>query len=127
MTVTLTQLTFQNLLLAGFNAAKYQKEYHVGVPIDEKSLFIKHNPKAIEVVLFFLLQAYASIEEPLHSNSLKSFKEKFGGCWPILDRIQAREFRNAIFKFVEELKKTGEFPNELPVRRSYLDECKGER
>ncbi len=48
-------------------------------------------------------------------------------CWPIYDRIQAREFRSLFFKWLEGLKKQGILPPELMIRKSFLDEGRGER
>lgn len=47
--------------------------------------------------------------------------------WPVHDPKQAREFRNICFKWLEVLKKSNVIPPTVPIRRSYLEECKGER
>ncbi|KAG5460942.1 MAG: hypothetical protein BJ554DRAFT_6950 [Olpidium bornovanus] len=53
--------------------------------------------------------------------------QRFAHCWPISDRAVGREFRNVVYKWLEALKKAGHIPWDVAVRRSYLDECKGER
>lgn len=90
--------------------------------------------KALEFVLWFLFTRLDQAEA----------RERFKECWPILDRHDAREFRNVAFKWLEELRKEGCFgighnlnPSQshvlglglfLPtIRRSYLDESIGER
>ena len=50
------------------------------------------------------------------------------GCWPVVDKsTQPKEFRNQAFKWLEQLKKDGLLPVDVPLRRSYLDEGRGER
>ncbi|TPX69819.1 hypothetical protein SpCBS45565_g02218 [Spizellomyces sp. 'palustris'] len=73
--------------------------------------------KAMEVVLRFLFGTL----DPVLS------KERFAKCWPIVDRGQGREFRNVVVKWLELLKKEGHIPSDILVRRSYFDECRGER
>jgi len=88
--------------------------------------------KALEFILWFLFTR-------LDQNQAR---ERFKECWPVMDRHDAREFRNVAFKWLEELRKEGCFgighnlnrtENHvlglfLPtIRRSYLDESIGER
>ncbi|KAG0198472.1 hypothetical protein BGX28_008066 [Mortierella sp. GBA30] len=66
-----------------------------------KHIFAKghQSTKALEFVLWFLF---------IRLNKLQA-RERFKDCWPILDRHDAREFRNAAFKWLEELRKEGSF------------------
>ncbi|KAG0021936.1 hypothetical protein BGZ80_001420 [Entomortierella chlamydospora] len=101
-----------------------------------KYVFAKghQSTKALEFVLWFLFSRL----DKVHA------RERFKDCWPILDRHDAREFRNVAFKWLDELRKEGCFgighnihPSHgqitglgvfLPtIRRSYLDESIGER
>ncbi|KAG0305768.1 hypothetical protein BGZ98_003598 [Dissophora globulifera] len=109
-----------------------------------KHVFAKghQSTKALEFVLWFL---FTRLNKSLA-------RDRFKECWPILDRHDAREFRNVAFKWLDELRKEGCFgighnihhssknPHVavaatstglglfLPtIRRSYLDEAIGER
>lgn len=103
--------------------------------------------KALEFILWFLFTRLDRTQT----------RDRFKECWPVIDRHDAREFRNVAFKWLEELRKDGCFgvghqlarddssatfasnnPNTcsntgslglfLPtIRRSYLDESIGER
>ncbi|KAI9364477.1 HAUS augmin-like complex subunit 6 N-terminus-domain-containing protein [Zopfochytrium polystomum] len=54
-------------------------------------------------------------------------KQLFHGCWPIVDKQQAREFRSSVLKELERLKREGLLPSFVQIRRSYFEECRGER
>ncbi|KAF9985028.1 hypothetical protein BGZ65_011924, partial [Modicella reniformis] len=101
-----------------------------------RHVFAKGNQstKALEFVLWFLFTRLDKAQA----------RERFKECWPILDRHDAREFRNVAFKWLEELRKEGCFGIGhnldhtgsqalglglfLPtIRRSYLDDSIGER
>ncbi|KAF9150906.1 hypothetical protein BG015_007257 [Linnemannia schmuckeri] len=103
--------------------------------------------KALEFILWFLFTRLDKGQT----------RDRFKGCWPVIDRHDAREFRNVAFKWLEELRKdgcfgvghqlarddssttfssindntsgnTGSLGLFLPtIRRSYLDESIGER
>ncbi|KAJ1918285.1 hypothetical protein H4219_002682 [Mycoemilia scoparia] len=57
----------------------------------------------------------------------------FCNCWPICEPRQSRDFRASTTKWLEQIRKDsiesekGRWPKTVPVRRSYLDECRGER
>jgi hypothetical protein len=51
----------------------------------------------------------------------------FQSCWPVMDRVQSREFRAITVKALEALKKDGHLPALLQIRKSYFDDCRGER
>ncbi|KAG0346997.1 hypothetical protein BG004_000347 [Podila humilis] len=55
--------------------------------------------KALEFILWFLLSRLDQ----------QQARDRFKGCWPVLDRHDAREFRNVAFKWMEELRKDGCF------------------
>lgn len=55
--------------------------------------------KALEFILWFL---FARLDK-------SQARDRFKGCWPVLDRHDAREFRNVAFKWMEELRKDGCF------------------
>ncbi|KAJ1549620.1 hypothetical protein HK405_004265 [Cladochytrium tenue] len=54
-------------------------------------------------------------------------------CWFLLHRInpertsQGREFRTVVTKELEKMKREGAIPSFVQVRRSYFDDCRGER
>ncbi|KAI7827170.1 HAUS augmin-like complex subunit 6 N-terminus-domain-containing protein [Gamsiella multidivaricata] len=90
--------------------------------------------KALEFVLWFLFTRLDKAQA----------HDRFKECWPILDRHDAREFRNVAFKWLDELRKEGCFGighNIHPsnnqstglglllhtIRRSYLDDSIGDR
>ncbi|KAF9207470.1 HAUS augmin-like complex subunit 6 [Haplosporangium sp. Z 27] len=130
-----TGLTLQNrqhILIysrgKGINTAK-PLELH-------KHVFAKghQSTKALEFVLWFLFTRLDKSQA----------RERFRECWPILDRHDAREFRNVTFKWLDELRKEGCFgvghgirqpQGQMTglgvflhtIRRSYLDESIGER
>ncbi|KAF9165576.1 hypothetical protein DFQ26_009771 [Actinomortierella ambigua] len=66
-----------------------------------RDMFARSNQstKALEFVLWFLLDKL----DPLQC------RERCKGCWPIMDRHDAREFRNVVFKWLDELRKEGCF------------------
>lgn len=55
--------------------------------------------------------------------------QKFQGCWPIYEPVQARELRNIVFKWLTDLKKNGQLQvgGNVIIRRSLFDDCSGER
>lgn len=55
--------------------------------------------KALEFILWFLFTRLDRSQA----------RDRFKGCWPVLDRHDAREFRNVAFKWMEELRKDGCF------------------
>ncbi|KNC96814.1 uncharacterized protein SPPG_08015 [Spizellomyces punctatus DAOM BR117] len=109
----LRSIFWGNLLLLGLQPVHYP-----GVTL-HRDMFAGHTgaSKSMEVVLRFLFGTL----DPVLS------KERFAKCWPIVDRGQGREFRNVAVKWLEFLKKEGHIPSDVLVRRSYFDECRGER
>ncbi|KAJ2525437.1 hypothetical protein GGI11_000009 [Coemansia sp. RSA 2049] len=87
-----------------------------------------YHTKAAELVFHFLLTQL----DPAR------FKREFFDAWPIADPRQARDFRAHVFKWLDELRRDSNeaqeegagdarWPADVPVRRSYIDECKGPR
>ncbi|TPX50667.1 hypothetical protein SeMB42_g01183 [Synchytrium endobioticum] len=106
---------FSNLLLLDFNP-------HLSAPSKTLDEFMfsrgSGQDKAFEYVAAFLLELLDA----------KTFHQRFHACWPILNPTSAKEFRNVVHKWFEELKKNeGIFPIDVQIRRSQLDECRGER
>ncbi|KAF9921123.1 hypothetical protein FBU30_008886 [Linnemannia zychae] len=55
--------------------------------------------KALEFILWFLFTRL----------DMSQTRDRFKECWPVIDRYDAREFRNVAFKWLEELRKDGCF------------------
>ncbi|KAJ1923798.1 hypothetical protein IWQ60_005637 [Tieghemiomyces parasiticus] len=134
------QLLLTNLHILGWHAPTLCTGPYVDVVIDTQVFRQGHSHhRAAEVVLKFLFDRL----DPAAS------RETFGHCYPVAEPRQAREFRNGVFKWLETIRKeTGvaeahattmdtarglllhpylAFPSAFPVRRSYLDECRGPR
>ncbi|KAG0254123.1 hypothetical protein BG011_005944 [Mortierella polycephala] len=88
----------QHVIIDSFNfgAAGVSKSLEL-----HRHVFAKghQSSKALEFVLWFL---FMQLDKSLA-------KERFKDCWPILDRHDAREFRNVAHKWLEELRKEGCF------------------
>ncbi|KAI9207799.1 HAUS augmin-like complex subunit 6 N-terminus-domain-containing protein [Polychytrium aggregatum] len=91
----------------------------LGLKDPDGAIYTKHEwtTKAAETVIWFLL---SNLDEP-------KAKERFSTCYPVLDRLQSREFRNQAFKWIEALKRDGELWSDIQIRKSYFDEYRGER
>lgn len=80
-------------------------------------LFDRPNSKLLEEILYFLLVTTKGEEG----------KERLRNCWPVVNAIQAKQFRTEALKLYEELRKNGEISREIILRKSMLDEGAGER
>ncbi|KAJ2851967.1 hypothetical protein IWW36_000740 [Coemansia brasiliensis] len=108
----------------GFDPESAASGAYSGIPLDayvfENGIY---HMKASELILHFLLT---------HLDSTR-FKREFFDCWPIGDARQARDFRSHTFKWLEDIRHQSterqdhRWPLDVPVRRSYIDECKGIR
>ncbi|KAI9229610.1 MAG: HAUS augmin-like complex subunit 6 N-terminus-domain-containing protein [Piptocephalis tieghemiana] len=54
-------------------------------------------------------------------------KKTFAGIFPCRDRRQSREYMVLAFHWLEHLKREGSLPKDLVLRKSYLEDCRGER
>ncbi|KAL1924065.1 uncharacterized protein VTP21DRAFT_7100 [Calcarisporiella thermophila] len=109
-------LLYSNLALLGFSKCLTGSFAHL--EFNEEMFNSGANTiKSMEIVTWFLLQKL----DP------RNAEERFISCWPPLDVAQAREYRNIVFKWIEQLKKDGFLPANLIVRRSFFDECRGDR
>ncbi|KAJ1863714.1 hypothetical protein LPJ78_003862 [Coemansia sp. RSA 989] len=115
---------WQTLRSMGFDPESATSGAYSGIPLDahvfEHGIY---HMKASELILHFLLT---------HLDPTR-FKREFFDCWPIGDARQARDFRSHVFKWLEEIRHQSterqdhRWPLDVPVRRSYIDECKGIR
>ncbi|KXS10007.1 hypothetical protein M427DRAFT_193340 [Gonapodya prolifera JEL478] len=135
-----TSLLLSNLLLLGFDPASYGT-LHPGLLLDAE-MFSRNqgNARAFEVVAAWLWERSEGDDA----------KRLLSSVYPCTSPATSREFRNLIFGWFSQLKKDGKLsgpgsgPNrtsavldkdgnsgavfgEVVVRRSFLDECRGER
>ncbi|KAJ2957990.1 hypothetical protein NQZ79_g6331 [Umbelopsis isabellina] len=107
-----------NLAILGFSPSNHNNPHYSGVNLTEDAFAGANNTKAFELISWFLF------------NKLDSHKARklFAHCWPIADyRSQPREYRSVAFKWLEELKKENKLLGDTVLRRSYLEDCRGER
>lgn len=78
---------------------------------------LENNKRAAEVILYELFRRL----------DVQTSKERFLNLFPCTDGKKAKEFRNAIFKWLVELKRSTTILSTSIVRRSLLDDCAGER
>ncbi|KAJ2660487.1 hypothetical protein IWW48_002951 [Coemansia sp. RSA 1200] len=117
---------WQTLLAMGFEPDKACTGTYSAIKLDSQ-VFQRgiYHTKAAELVFHFLLTQL----DPTR------FKREFFDAWPIADPRQARDFRAHVFKWLDELRRDSNeaqegdarWPTDVPVRRSYIDECKGPR
>ena len=122
--ITMQALLVQNLDLLGYT--KYQQENNLP-ELDPHQFNSPQHAKIAEHILYFLFTSLDPSEyvRPPPTRKFMIFQTLH---WPIADRNQARDFRVSVFKYLEVLKKQhGAFTPECPLRKSFLDECRGER
>ncbi|KAI8577819.1 hypothetical protein K450DRAFT_250154 [Umbelopsis ramanniana AG] len=108
----------ENLSILGFKPTNNTNSHYSGVIVNQDAFSGANNTKAFELMSWFLF------------NKLDSHKAKklFAHCWPIVDyRSQPREYRSVAYKWLEELKKENRLVGDIVLRRSYLEDCRGER
>ncbi|KAJ2491058.1 hypothetical protein IWW37_002615 [Coemansia sp. RSA 2050] len=109
---------WQTLLAMGFQGQAACTGTYSGVELDwrvfERGIY---HTKAAELILYFLLGRVDSTR----------LRREFFDCWPIGSPQQAREFRAKAFRWLDEIRHDGAWPADVPVRRSYVDECRGVR
>ena len=54
-------------------------------------------------------------------------KSTLSTCWPIYGPPQRTAFRLLILKWLEALKKSNQLPADVIIRKSFLEESRGER
>ncbi|RPB26029.1 hypothetical protein L211DRAFT_71691 [Terfezia boudieri ATCC MYA-4762] len=80
---------------------------------------LKNKGKAFEHIVHHLFHVYQPTEAAT----------RFQACWPIYEPIQSKELRNIAFKWLSDLKKSGQLQTggNVVIRRSLLDDCSGEK
>ncbi|EXJ66745.1 uncharacterized protein A1O5_09940 [Cladophialophora psammophila CBS 110553] len=73
--------------------------------------------KSLEWALFHLFRLYSPIEAA----------SRLSPSFPPATPIQSRDLRAGIYKWLAELKQSGELPRETVLRKTMLDECKGDK
>ncbi|RKP11011.1 HAUS augmin-like complex subunit 6 N-terminus-domain-containing protein [Thamnocephalis sphaerospora] len=106
-------ILFTNLALLGLYECTVLPDAYSGVELG-RSMFTGASPntKGLEVVLWFLL---SRLDERLASEAS-------------LTRVkQSRDFVTVAFKWLEQLKKEGRLWTSVAFRKSYLEDCRGEK
>ncbi|XP_049847932.1 uncharacterized protein LOC126304987 [Schistocerca gregaria] len=106
------QSFYTNMVLLGFRADPVFRELGYTV---SPSMFQAPNMKGMEGVLYFLL-----------TKIRPELKQEWRAIWPILDKKQAREFKESAHKVLLELEKQGCFPT-ATIRFFHLHSCSGEK
>lgn len=108
-----TNLIIRNLRLLGIvDNVKKNHEFD----LSESSIAsLQHKTKAFEFIIYYL----CSLHDPDSS--------PFSRCWPVYDSIQSKEFRQLAYKWLLQLKEQGFLGTSVVLRKSMLEEVKGER
>ncbi|KAJ8609528.1 hypothetical protein MRB53_039086 [Persea americana] len=108
-----------NLLLnnlESLNIITYaQERYRISISRDTFGRLQDHK-KAAEVILYCLFKLLS----PTH------YRDRLSQHFPCINGLKAKEFRNATYKWLNELKKERHL-GDVIVRRSILDDCAGAR
>ncbi|KAI8979762.1 HAUS augmin-like complex subunit 6 N-terminus-domain-containing protein [Mycotypha africana] len=104
-----------NIRLLGFNPTVHSKGQLTG-DLDP-NLFRNNgdNSKPFQVITFFLFRCLDK----------KRTEKEFEGCFPVTNRSQANTFLNKTCAWLEDLRKTSPLLRHVPIRRSYLIDCRG--
>ncbi|RMZ85088.1 hypothetical protein DV738_g104, partial [Chaetothyriales sp. CBS 135597] len=78
---------------------------------------LQQRVKAVEWALFRLFELFSPTEA----------RDKLRPFFPPLTSLQSVNLRAALLRALTELKKNGHLPKEIVVRKTMLDDCKGER
>ena len=108
-------LMFNNLMLLGFNAVAMEKKQ--GVPFGPTMFSQSGATRQCDCVVHFLLSKIFPSEAGV----------EFKSVWPILDRIQQREFKKIACGMLAKLQKAEAIPSQPQIRPSALDTPNGER
>jgi hypothetical protein len=108
-------LMFNNLILLGFNAAAMEKKQ--GVPFGPTMFSNTGATRQCDCVVHFLLSKIFPADAA----------SEFKSIWPILDRVQQREFKKAACGMLLKLQKAEVIPSQPQIRPSSLDTPNGDR
>ncbi len=108
-------LMFNNLLLLGFNPAVMEKKQ--GVPFGPTMFSSTGATRQCDCVVHFLLSKLFPTEAA----------SEFKSVWPILDRVQQREFKKIACGMLLKLQKSELIPSQPQIRPSSLDTPNGDR
>ena len=98
-----------DLCLLGFPA---DNDFIVG-----NVLFLKPSPRLLEKVISFLLTKTRG----------QDAIERLRDCYPASNSLQSKKLCVEFFKYIEELRNSGEIPRSVVLRKSMLDGNAGER
>lgn len=93
-----------------------RSRYDVNISIRTFTVLENHK-RAFEIILYHLIQAIDAA----------TCKDRLNSCFPCSDGLKAKEFRNCVFKWLNDLKRSSKILKTSLVRRSLLDDCAGER
>ncbi|KAL7275227.1 hypothetical protein RUND412_001842 [Rhizina undulata] len=106
------------LLLTNLRLLDYDNTSDESFPITEEIFTsLKNKGKAFEQIAYHLFSTFDPEECAL----------RLEGTWPIYEPAQSREFRNVIFKWLNDLKRTDHLGGNVLVRKTLLEDCCGER
>lgn len=107
-----------NLLLLGFSPKEHAAGIFSNISFDESIFSHANNNKAFEATSYFLFNKL----DPVRTRST------FRYCWPLTDYGRhSREYRSAAYRWLEELRRENCLPGHVILRRSYFEDCRGER
>ncbi|KAG0178494.1 hypothetical protein DFQ28_004201 [Apophysomyces sp. BC1034] len=112
-------LFISNLSMLGFDPIKHATGALSNIQFDEE-MFTRNadNNKEFVATSYFLFQLLD------RTRARKTFKN----CWPITDyRRHLREYRVVAFRWLHELLRAGCLVGQIVLRRSFFEDCRGER
>ncbi|KIW32276.1 uncharacterized protein PV07_03835 [Cladophialophora immunda] len=77
----------------------------------------QNRTKSLEWALYHLFRLYSPSEAA----------SRLSSCFPPATPIQSRDLRAGLYKWLTELKQSGALPRETVLRKTMLDECKGDK
>lgn len=108
-------LMFNNMMLLGFNASAMEKKQ--GVPFGPTMFSNTGATRQCDCVVHFLLSKIFPVEAA----------SEFKSVWPILDRVQQREFKKIACGMLAKLQKSEAIPSQPQIRPTALDTPSGDR
>eukprot|EP00743_Colponemidia_sp_Colp-15_P011284 GILK01012564.1.p1 GENE.GILK01012564.1~~GILK01012564.1.p1 ORF type:complete len:814 (-),score=144.86 GILK01012564.1:37-2439(-) len=107
---------FNSLLLLGFDCESMEKKHRI--PFNKEMFSHRQgNLKGMEVVIYFLL----------HRLNPEETERTFRTCWPALEALQHREFKQLAYTVLQQMEKDGILPPNTLPGKSVLDTAFGER